>query len=150
MLDVLNDALGSAEDFGGDAPPGSRAIEVATNRVRSPHAARVFRVFGRPARTSTCDCERPAGPALPQTLFLMTDPGLTNKLAGGRLRTLLAAKMSDARIVEELFLATLSRLPDGGERAAALERVSAAADREAGLADVLWALINTREFIFNH
>jgi hypothetical protein len=150
VLDVLNDALGAKEDFGADAPAGSRAIEVATNQVRSTHAARVFRVFGRPARTSTCDCERPSGPALPQTLFLMSDPVLQKKLKEGRLAKLIAAKMSDAKVVDELFLATLARLPDADERQAALDRVSAAADREAGLADVLWALINTREFILNH
>src|SRR5262249_33286030 len=46
VLDVLNSALGTVEDFGGDAPPGSRGIEVATNRVRAKYAARVFRVFG--------------------------------------------------------------------------------------------------------
>ncbi|QJX01003.1 DUF1549 domain-containing protein [Frigoriglobus tundricola] len=150
VLDVLNDALGSVEDFGPDAPAGARAVEVATNRVRSTYAARVFRVFGRPARTTTCDCERATGPALPQTLFLMTDPDLLKKVTSGRLQKLLAAKTADARIVEELFLATLSRLPDADERKAALDRVSAAPDREAGLADVLWALINTREFILNH
>lgn len=150
VLDIVNDALGATEDFGADAPAGSRAIEVATNRVRSAHAARLFRLFGRPARTSTCDCERASGPALPQTLFLMTDPTLLKKLTGGRLEKLLAAKTSDAKIVEELFLATLCRLPDADEKKAALDRVSAAADREAGLADVLWALINTREFILNH
>ncbi len=150
VLDVLNDALGTKEDFGADAPAGARAVEVATNRVRSGYAARVFSVFGRPTRTSTCDCERPGGLALPQTLFLMTDPGLLKKIAAGRLAKLLAAKASDARIVDELFLAALARLPDDGERKAALERVSAAPDREAGLTDVLWALVNTREFILNH
>jgi hypothetical protein len=150
VLDVLNDALGTTEDFGSDAPSGARAIEVATNRVRSAHAARVFRVFGRPARTSTCDCERATAPALPQTLFLMSDPVLLKKLTTGRLQKLLTAKASDARIVEELFLAALSRLPDEDERKAALERVSAAPDREVGLTDVFWALINTREFVLNH
>jgi hypothetical protein len=150
VLDVLNDALGATENFGPDAPGESRAVEVATNRVQSSHAARVFRVFGRPGRASTCDCERPSGPALPQTLFLMTDSTLLKKLTGGRLEKLLNAKMADARIVDELFLATLTRLPDSDEKKAALERVSAAANREAGLTDVLWALINTREFILNH
>ena len=150
VLDVLNDALGTTEQFGADAPTGARAVDVATNRARAPHAARVFRVFGRPARTATCDCERPSGPALPQTLFLMTDAELLKKLTSGRLAKLLGAKMSDARIVDELFLATLSRAPTGEEKSAALDRVSAAADREAGLTDVLWALINTREFILNH
>ena len=90
VLDVLDDALGATEDFGPDAPPHSRAIEVATNKVTSPHAARVFRVFGRPGRTTTCDCERPTAPALPQTLYLMSDPALLQKITGGRLRTLLA------------------------------------------------------------
>ncbi len=80
----------------------------------------------------------------------MTDQVLQKKIGGGRLQKLLSAKTSDARIVEELFLATLSRLPDADERKAALDRVSAAADREVGLTDVLWALINTREFILNH
>src|SRR5262249_24575705 len=75
VVDVLNDALGTAEDLGPDVPPRSRAIEVASNRVRAAHLARVFRIFGRPVRTATCDCERPAAPAVPQTLFLMADPG---------------------------------------------------------------------------
>lgn len=150
VLDVLNDALGTTEDFGPDAPAGARAIEAATNRVRAPYAARVFRTFDRPGRTSTCDCERPTGPALPQTLFLMTDTTLQKKLSGGRLAKLLAAKASDARVVDELFLATLSRPPTAREKTAALDRVSAAPDREAGLVDVLWALVNTREFILNH
>jgi hypothetical protein len=150
VLDVLNDALGTQEDFGSAAGTATRAIEVATNRVNAEYAARVFRVFGRPLRTSTCECERPSSPALPQTLFLMTEPALLKKISTGRLANLLTAKMSDARIVDELFLATLSRLPDEGEKAIALDRVSAAVDREKGLTDVLWALVNTREFILNH
>jgi hypothetical protein len=150
VVDVLSDALGAAEDLGGDAPPGSRAVEVAPNRVRAAHLARIFRVFGRPPRASTCDCERPADPAVSQTLFLMTDPVLLARVREGRLARLLTQGRPDAEIIEELFLATLSRFPDEGERRAALDHVRAAADRRAGLADTLWALINTREFILNH
>ena len=150
VLDVLNDALGATEDFGADARPGSRAIEVATNRVQSPHAARVFRVFGRPARATTCDCERPTGPALPQTLYLMSDPALLRKLTGGRLRALLVSSMSDSELVDELFLATVSRFPEVREKRAAQERIAAADTHSGGAVDVLWALINTREFVLNH
>jgi hypothetical protein len=150
VLDVLNDALGASEDFGPDAPPRCRAIEVASNRVTSPHAARVFRVFGRPGRTTTCDCERPSGPALPQTLYMMSDPALLEKMVGGRLRGLLAASGSDSALIDELFLATLSRFPDGRETRAALDRINAADTHTSGCTDVLWALINTREFILNH
>jgi hypothetical protein len=150
VVDVLNDALGTTTDPGPDAPPGSRAIEVAPNRVRAPYLARIFRVFGRPARTSTCDCERPAEPAVPQTLFLMADPILLQKLTSGRLARLVTADRTDADVVEEVFLATLGRLPDAGEKRAALDHVHTATDRRRGFADTLWALINTREFILNH
>ncbi|HEX4589487.1 MAG TPA: DUF1549 domain-containing protein [Gemmataceae bacterium] len=150
VLDVLDDALGASEDFGPDAPPHSRAIEVATNKVTSPHAARVFRVFGRPGRTTTCDCERPTAPALPQTLYLMSDPALLKKITDGRLRSLLAGTESDSQLIDELFLATLSRFPDAREKSAALDRITAADTHTDGCIDVMWALINTREFILNH
>jgi hypothetical protein len=139
-----------AEEFGADAPAGSRAIEVATNRVQSPHAARVFRVFGRPVRATTCECERPSEPALPQTLYLMSDPALLGKITGGQLAKLLADGRPDAAVLDDLFLATLTRLPDAREKQGALERVALAGDRKAGFADVVWALINTREFVLNH
>jgi hypothetical protein len=150
VVDVLDDALGAREDFGPDAAPGARAIEVAPNRVRDARLAEVFRVFGRPARRTTCDCERSAEPAVPQTLFLMTDPVLLKKIEGGRLKGLLAGKDTDEEVIEELFLASLSRFPDAEERRAALEHVRAKGDRKAGFTDVVWALINTREFILNH
>jgi hypothetical protein len=150
VVDVLNTALGVEEDFGPDAPAGSRAVEVATNRASSPHLARIFRVFGRPARTATCDCERAREPALPQTLFVMTDPELLRKLSDGRLKKLLADRRSDQDVIEELFLATLTRLPDEAEKRDALGHVKDARDRKAALVDLLWALINTREFILNH
>jgi hypothetical protein len=150
VVDVLNAALGTGEDLGPDAPPGAKAIEVATNRPRRPHLARVFRTFGRPARAALCDCERPAEPALPQTLFLMTDPELLKKVREGRLKRLLAAGKSDEEVVEELFLATLTRFPDETERRAALGYVRGKRDRSAAFADVVWALVNTREFILNH
>jgi hypothetical protein len=150
VVDVLSCALGVPEDLGADAPPGSRAIEVAPNRVKAPHLARIFRVFGRPARTSTCDCERPRQPAIGQTLFLMTDTALLKRMQTGRLGRLLAANRTNAQIVEELFLATLSRPPDDAERQAAVDQVCAAPNALSGFTDVLWALINTREFILNH
>jgi hypothetical protein len=150
VADMLDDALGVREGVGADAPPGARAIEVATNRVRQPHLAEVFRIFGRPPRAALCDCERPREPSIPQTLFLMTDPHLLKKIASGRLKTLLASTKSDDEIIAELFLATVSRFPDEREKRAAREHVAGKKDRRAGLIDVLWALVNTRELILNH
>jgi hypothetical protein len=150
VVDVLGAALGATTDLGPDVPRGARAIEVAPNRVRDSHLARVFRVFGRPARVSLCDCERPREPALPQTLFLMTDEPLLRQMREGRLKELLASGKSDDAVVEELFLATLTRFPDEAEKRAALGRVRAKGDRAAAFTDVAWALINTREFVLNH
>ena len=80
LVNALNAAIGVPGDFGPDAPRGARAIEVAANAVRSPDLERAFRIFGRPRRASTCDCERPRDPALPQALFLIADAGLMDKL----------------------------------------------------------------------
>lgn len=80
----------------------------------------------------------------------MTDEVLLAKLGSGRVRTLAAPEVRDAEAVEELFLATLSRPPDGDEARSALDHLRSNPDRVAGLADVLWALINTREFALNH
>ncbi len=150
LVDALNAALGVTGEFGPNAPTGARAIEVATNHVRSPDLARAFRVFGRPRRLSACDCERPRDPALPQVLFLMSDAGLLDKLARGRLRALLDSDRCDAEFIDELFLATLSRFPTADERGRALDHLRPNADRKAAMTDVLWALFNTREFILNH
>ncbi len=151
VVDVLNTALGVTENFGLEAPPNARAIEVPTNRLQQNQAmANVFRLFGRPTRAVTCDCERPMEPALPQTLYLMTDPVLLKKITDGRLKDLLASKMSDAEVVDELMLATLSRLPSEREKKRLLDHVQSKGTRQAGFVDVAWALINTREFILNH
>ena len=191
VVDVLNSATGVVEDFSGDAPPGSHAIEVGASRVQNPSVAYAFRTFGRPPRTSACDCERATEPALPQTLYLMTDPAVLEKLRGqvtvngkgmkpvqgpvegGRLAKLLKSEKTDDEILEELFLATLSRFPSAAEKKHfATYRAATKADppatpaeppvkgkgpakvvltpREAAFVDAFWALINTREFLVNH
>ena len=80
----------------------------------------------------------------------MTDAALLAKLRSGRVRTLAGSGVCDAEAVEELFLAALSRPPSGDEARSALDHLRASPDRASGLADVLWALINTREFVLNH
>jgi hypothetical protein len=116
VLDVLNTAVGATENFGGDAPQGARAIEVGSSRVQNASLAFALRVFGRPPRTSACDCQRAPDPALPQTLYRMTDPLLLGKLQKGRLQQLLASTKTDDQILEELFLATLTRFPTEAEK----------------------------------
>jgi hypothetical protein len=163
VVDVINSALGATETF--VAPvnqkakvktpamrPNIRAIEFGASQVQSQTVAYAFRIFGRPPRSSACDCERAMDPALPQKLYLMTDPSLIGKLNNpkGRLQTLLKSDMSDEQILEELFLATLSRLPGTDDRQAFADHRRRVSDRRSAFSDTLWALINTREFILNH
>jgi flagellar biosynthesis GTPase FlhF len=150
VVDVLNSALGVTENWGQDVPPGVKAVEVAPNRLQNPNLGYVFRIFGRPPRTTSCDCERASEPALPQTLFLMTDPTLQNKIQTGRLQKLVREGKRAGDIIDELFLATLTRFPSAAEKEAALEHVKGRRDPGTGMVDVVWALINTREFVLNH
>lgn len=158
VVDLLNAALGTQETWQrGEASEGARAIEVGASRVQNASVNYVFRVFGRPPRTSACDCERAMDPALPQKLFLLADPNLQDKLkrSTNRLGGLLKEKSDDLEALEELFLATLSRSPTEAEKKTFLdyrERKGnpSGAARRALFNDTLWALINTTEFIFNH
>jgi hypothetical protein len=152
VVDVLNSALGTVEKFGPEVKPGARAVEVGASQLQNPALAYAFRIFGRPPRTSACDCERAMEPALPQRLYLMTDQTLLAKFNDpqGRLQVLLSGKQSDDAVLDELFLATLSRLPADRERKAFAGHLQTAANRRAAFTDTLWALINTREFILNH
>jgi hypothetical protein len=152
VVDVLNSALGTVEKFGPDVKAGSKAVEVGASQLQNPALAYAFRIFGRPPRTSACDCERAMEPALPQRLFLMTDATLLAKFNDpqSRLQTLLGSKLGDNEVLNELFLATLTRLPNDRERKAFAAHLQAAGNRRTALTDTLWALINTREFILNH
>jgi hypothetical protein len=151
-LDVIDDAVGVKEKFGPDAPPDCRAIEVGASRLNGTAAQQAFRVFGRPPRTTACDCERASDPGLTQKLYLMADDGIINKVRApdNRLKQLLAEKTSDDEALEELFLATLTRLPTEKERAAFAAYREKKKDRREAFADALWALVNTKEFILNH
>jgi hypothetical protein len=155
VVDVLNDALGTKERWGnGEGFDGARATEVGASRSTNQNVNYVFRVFGRPPRTSACDCERAMDPALPQKLFLLADANLVQKLRAptNRLGTLLKQHKDDAVVLEELFLGILSRYPTEQDKAV-FEKHKASkpkANRNEIFADTLWALINTSEFIFNH
>ncbi|HEV3078266.1 MAG TPA: DUF1553 domain-containing protein, partial [Gemmataceae bacterium] len=154
VIDVLNSALGTNERWGMEAKQGSQVIELGVSDL-SPFRQNIMyalRRFGRPPRTSACDCERVTAPSVAQKLFLMTDPGLLKKFSepAGRLQKLLNSKMSDEEALEELFLGALSRLPSADERQAFRDHRGKVSDRRTAFADTLWALINTREFILNH
>ena len=163
VVDVINSALATNDRFDRDAPEGSQAIEVAASRVQDGNLRYAFRIFGRPARTAACDCERSSDASLPQTLYLMTDNNIMRKIQDGRLKTLLAqndrlkklrnkeaADDELEQIINELFLATFTRFPDPAEQQTAMSHIIECDDPQKAFTDVVWALINSREFILNH
>ncbi|MDE0736671.1 MAG: DUF1549 and DUF1553 domain-containing protein [Pirellulaceae bacterium] len=149
LLDAICRVTGVQEHFNG-WPAGYRAIEIWDNRIPSYF----FRVFGKPQRVSVCECERGNEPSISQALHLMNSPESVGKIRHrlGRARKLTRSTISDDKIVEQLYLAALSRYPNAQERELMLGafREKDGDSRREVVEDVLWALLNTREFIFNH
>jgi hypothetical protein len=150
LIDLLHDAAGVPSDYRPDAPAGAPATEVATSQPMNPFLNRWARTSGRPSRRQLCDCERRSEPVLAESLLLMSDPALLEMLRRGRVARLCQDNASNTAAVEELYLAMLSRPPTAEERAVVLEYLDAKKDQRAGLQGVLWALVNTREFILVH
>jgi len=147
LLDAINQVAGTSESFDGQ-PPGTRAIALPDPTV----ASYFLTTFGRPMRNSSCDCARGAAPDLSQVLHLANSTALHQKLVSpaGRLAAALKAGRNDDEITENLYLCALGRLPNETERQAVRESVAEGTNREEAWQDVLWALINCAEFVFNH
>jgi hypothetical protein len=144
LLDSISQVTGVAEKFNG-WPEGYRAIQVWDNRMPSYF----LQIFGRPIRFSVCECERGTDPSITQALHLMNSPEIAAKV---RARTGTARKLSDSDkkpevIVDELFLQALGRPPLAAERTRLVE-IFADGDRRSAVEDVLWALLNSKEFLY--
>jgi hypothetical protein len=138
----------AAQTFGG-MPTGTRAAQLPDGDVyQHPFLA----AFGQPARETSCECERGSDAGLAHALQLINGPSVKEKLtrSDNRIGQLLGESRPDATILEELYLATLSRFPTAEERAATLEYLARTSDRRRAWEDVQWALLNSKEFLFRH
>ncbi|HEX4610581.1 MAG TPA: DUF1549 and DUF1553 domain-containing protein [Urbifossiella sp.] len=147
LLDALCDVTALPEKFPG-LPAGTRAIQLPDGEVNHPF----LKTFGQPARELACECERESDGNLAQALQLINGPTVNDKIRNpnNRLAKLLSAKMTDEAVLTELYVAALSREPSTEEKRLALAHVTRGADKRKAWEDVLWALINTREFLFRH
>jgi hypothetical protein len=129
---------------------GLRAVQLPDTQTDSYF----LRTFGRPDREKTCECERTSEPSVTQVLHLANGNTINKKLAGkdGRISKLMEEKAPDQKIVEELYLSALSRQPTPAERQKMLETLSNAGEKERRLAleDVYWAVLSSKEFLFDH
>ncbi|MGE5192159.1 MAG: DUF1549 domain-containing protein [Deltaproteobacteria bacterium] len=148
LLDALCEVTGVPEKFNG-WPEGYRAIQIWDNRMPSYF----FRIFGRPVRSSVCECERSNEPSISQALHLMNSHEVMEKIRArtGRARQLADSGMEPAAIIDELYLAALARHPRDDERGLLLNAFAREeGGRRAAVEDVLWTLLNTKEFLYNH
>jgi hypothetical protein len=109
-------------------------------------------VFGRPQRISACECERVSEANLAQALHLLNSDEVQGKLsrAGARAEQMVKDPRPDAEKVDELFQWTFAHKPTSGQREIALAHIAKhAQNKKIAYENILWALINTKEFVFN-
>ncbi|GBD35936.1 hypothetical protein HRbin36_01052 [bacterium HR36] len=122
-------------------------------RDAGPTTVEAFlKVFGKPARLLTCECERTTGPTMSQALQMISGEMINAWIAApdNRLGRLLAAGKSDAEILEELYLAALSRFPTAQERQQLIAWLASRPNRRAAFEDLLWSLVNAKEFLLRY
>jgi hypothetical protein len=145
LLDAIDYATASPTKFP-NLPPGTRAIELPDSNY--PHYFLV--TFGKPKRASVCECERIPDENLTQALHTLNGDIVSAKIAdsGGRVAKLLAAQKTHDEIVAELYLAALSRRPTPAELDASRKFLAGSPSPQECYQDLLWALINSKQFMF--
>ena len=147
LLDGISQVLDVPTNFD-SVPPGTRAIELPDENV----AANFLDVFGRPLRMSACECERVDAPALTQALELVNSSEIQRKLTEktGYAEQLAISDKSPEILAREIFLRVFARHPRPEELNAATLFFAAEPDRGEACRSLLWSLLATNEFMFNH
>ena len=148
LMDALAQATGVRPVFP-EAPPDTNA-----EQVTDPHVGKdgFLDLFGRPARESACECERRSDLSLPQALNLVNGKTISDAVAdaGGRVAKAVLSGRPDREVVTELYLASLSRPPRAEELESGARYLEGGAGRAARAQDLLWALVNSKAFLYNY
>jgi hypothetical protein len=145
VLDCICQVTETKEKFQG-LPLGARAVQIADGTVSSYFLT----TFGRARRETVCACEVTTDPTLSQALHLLNDSTMEGKVRAGVIQKLLAAGKTPEQAIETLYIRALSRKPSAEEISKLMAIVKQGPNPQAGLEDVFWALLNSREFMFNH
>ena len=159
LLDAISQAASVPTDFKAATPdsrnPGKpipgikRAIRLTDSYVDSYF----LNAFGKPDRLITCECERSNEPSMTQVLHLYNGETVNKKLASpGSAAEKAAAESDNAKVIEDLYLASLARLPTDEELRQLTAELSAAKvdERRQAIEDLYWSVLTSREFLFNH
>ncbi len=147
LLDAICQVTDVVEKFKG-APAGTRSVALA----EPPTDHYFLKIFGQPQREMACQCERSNESNLSQALQMINGPVVHNKLRAdnGRIARSIKEGKSDEQIITTLYLAALSRKAVPAEMEAAKKHIAAGSDRRLALEDVGWAVLNSKEFLFQH
>jgi hypothetical protein len=148
LYDAIHQATGVNAAFAG-LPAGTTAREIAD--ASAPGGDGFLDLFGKPARETPCECERSSTVSLGQALNLINGPTISDAIAApnGRVAQLVKADPADRKLLEDIFLAAISRMPTQREMINALNHIKQATSRTEGAQDLMWALINSPAFLFN-
>ncbi len=156
-LQMLQQAMGGRYGAGGVPADLKRVMQLAVlvpgiARGGGGDLAQFLDTFGKPKREVVCECERSAEGNIGQALTLINGDEVNAKISApiGRAQRLIRANRTDAEVIEELYLATLSRRPIPMETSDAEGLFRSSRSRAEGIEDLLWSLLNAREFLFNH
>ncbi len=159
LLDAIAQATGVPTDFKAATPdnrkPG-KAIPEIKRAIQLPDAyvdSYFLTAFGKPDRLITCECERSNEPSMTQVLHLYNGDTVNKKLQSpGSAAEKAVAEMDNGKIVEDLYLSSLSRLPTDDEKQKLVGELSAAPpdERRQAIEDLYWSVLTSREFLFNH
>ncbi|MGB0582731.1 MAG: DUF1553 domain-containing protein, partial [Limisphaerales bacterium] len=131
-------------------PMGTRAIQLSDSSV----ASYFLQAFGRNERAITCECERSDTPSMVQVLHLSNGTTLNDKLKNkdARVTGLLAAQKDTTKLVDEIYLQCLARFPSKREKDGLLAvfKETPAKEKRPAVEDLFWALMTSREFLFQH
>lgn len=160
LFDAVNQVTGARSKFEG-LPPGTRAVCLPDNSFNA--SSYFLTVFGRPDASSACECERSQDASLAQSLHLLNAKEIQEKLAddhGAPARLAADTTGGDADHLADLYLTAFSRRPDDRESRMATDYIAgkiagkegkeALSAKRQAYEDVVWALLNTKEFLFNH
>ena len=146
FLDCITQVTTTQNKFPG-LPTGARAVQIADGTVSNYFLT----TFGRATRETVCACEVRLEPTLSQSLHLLNGETTGNRIKQGDLvGKMLAAKKSPEQILEEVYIRCMARKPTPEETSRIMVLVNAETDKKKALEDAFWAVLNSREFMFNH
>ena len=146
LLDTISQVTETKNKFQG-LPLGARAVQIADGNVNTYFLT----TFGRAKRDTVCSCEVIMEPNLSQALHLLLGETVTTRVAqGGVVARLLKEGKTPEQIVEDLYIRCFTRKPTAGEKADLLKQIDAEPNQQEALDNLFWALLNAKEFVFNH